>query len=331
MIRNLLVIRFSAFGDVAMTVPSLKALATQYPDIQITILSRSQYAPLFENLPSNIHFAGADLKGRHSGIKGLNLLLEEIGYKHFDAVADLHNVLRSRYLDFRFRLAGKKVAVLDKGRYEKWQLTRRWFKKLRQLPAMFERHKQVFRQLGLDYAPDVVTHHPEYHNICIAPFAAHQGKMYPIDMMEQVVKALSYDFDSSVVLLGADGKEKEILQQWADKYDNVYNLAGTDMSRQLDCIRHSNFMICMDSANMHLASMVGTPVLSIWGATHPYSGFLGYGQSIKACMQLDLPCRPCSVFGNKRCRYGDYHCLTAIKPEQIIYMANNFHLFRGQL
>ena len=65
----------------------------------------------------------------------------------------------------------------------------------------------------------------------------------------------------------------------------------------------------MDSGNMHLASLVGTRVLSIWGATHPYAGFMGFGQHESDCIQRDLNCRPCSVYGNKKCRLGDYRCM----------------------
>lgn len=78
-------------------------------------------------------------------------------------------------------------------------------------------------------------------------------------------------------------------------------------------------MISMDSANMHLASIVGTRCVSIWGATHPYAGFLGFGQSENDVVQInDLTCRPCSVFGDKECYRGDWACLEEINVQQII-------------
>jgi ADP-heptose:LPS heptosyltransferase len=77
-------------------------------------------------------------------------------------------------------------------------------------------------------------------------------------------------------------------------------------------------MVTMDSANMHLASLVATPVVSIWGATHPYAGFMGWNQSIDNAVQTDLPCRPCSIYGKKDCMRGDYACLYQIKPETIV-------------
>ena len=76
--------------------------------------------------------------------------------------------------------------------------------------------------------------------------------------------------------------------------------------------------VSMDSANMHLASLVGTRVVSIWGGTHPYAGFLGWNQKAENCIQLDMPCRPCSVYGNKSCLRSDYACLNGIAPNQIL-------------
>ena len=83
-------------------------------------------------------------------------------------------------------------------------------------------------------------------------------------------------------------------------------------------MQHLDVMVSMDSANMHLASLVATPVVSVWGATHPYAGFMGWNQKMDNAVQLNMRCRPCSIFGNKPCQRGDYACLTAIKPDVII-------------
>ena len=90
-----------------------------------------------------------------------------------------------------------------------------------------------------------------------------------------------------------------------------------DAPEELEIMRGLRVLVSMDSANMHLASLVGTRVVSIWGATHPYAGFMGIGQNEKDCVQRDLECRPCSVYGDKECKYGDYRCMD-IKPEEIV-------------
>ena len=93
--EHILVIRFSAMGDVAMTVPVVYSLAHQYPDIRITVLSRAFARPFFEDLAPNVGFMVADLKNEYKGIKGLNALYRRLAAKQFTAVADLHSVLRS--------------------------------------------------------------------------------------------------------------------------------------------------------------------------------------------------------------------------------------------
>lgn len=316
--KRLLVIRFSALGDVAMLVPLIKQLAITYPDWQITMLSRKQVAMLFQHMPANVQFVGADLKIKHNGIKGINQLLQEIQYQQFDAVADMHNVLRSKWICWRMRLIGKQISTLCKGRCQKWLLTHTSYKKA--LTPTIQRYLQVLQKLGFNFPlPSIVQGQSEQKGYGIAPFAAHKGKIYPLDKMEQVLKALSEKTGEPIYLFGAGEKEKTILEAWEEKYDNVHSLVGKyNMDEEIALMRHLRVMLTMDSANMHLASLAGTRVISIWGATHPYAGFLGWGQQLTDCVQRnDLPCRPCSIYGNKKCKYGDYRCLD-INPTMLI-------------
>lgn len=300
-----------------MLVPVVKALAKAYPEWQITVLSRKQTAALFEGAADNVRYAGADLKGRHKGIGGLNRLLHDIDYRQFDMVADMHDVLRTKYLDMRFMLAGKRVSVIRKGRLSKRRLVRTHCVD-KMLPTTIERYCSVLRRLGfaLSLQPTAPSDAPR-EGIGIAPFAAHTGKVYPIKRMEEVVRLLS-EQGEKIYLFGAGEKEKNILQDWAERYKGVESLAGRyAMDEEITRMGKLRLMVTMDSANMHLASIAGTRVLSVWGATHPAAGFLGYGQSIGDCIQRELPCRPCSIYGNKPCKYGDYRCMD-IAPKEIV-------------
>ena len=155
--------------------------------------------------------------------------------------------------------------------------------------------------------------------IGIAPFAKHRGKIYPVDDMEQVVARLSENEDYTIFLLGGRGYEEAVLEQWAFQYPRVKSLVGRySLDNELALISQLDVLLCMDSANMHFASLVGTKVISVWGATHPYAGFYGYHQDPKNAVQLDLPCRPCSVFGQKPCFRGDWACMTQITPEMVV-------------
>lgn len=305
--KRLLVIRFSALGDVAMLIPVVRALAELYPDVQITVLSQQRMADLFVGLPSNVIFHGVDLKQQ-----SLRDIVHELGM--FDLVADMHGVIRSIYISSAMSLRGAKVKTIHKGRLCKFLLTHGILRKPLKNTAL--RYIDVLQSLGLPVSPLQAPRKKGGKGIGIAPFAAHKGKMYPLEKMEKVVSLLS-ERGERVVLFG--GKEEaDILCQWAKKYTGVECLAGRmSLSEEMDRMRSLRVVLSMDSANMHLASLVGVRVVSIWGATHPYAGFLGLGQKETDCIQRDIPCRPCSTYGKRKCKYGDYRCMD-ITPEEIV-------------
>ena len=340
--KRLLVFRFSAMGDVAMTVPVLYSLAKQYPELQITVVSRAAFQAFFEQLPPNVTFFVADLHGKHKGIRGLFRLFKELLKMKFDAVADLHCVLRTFFLCSCFRLKGISIARIDKGRKEKKALIRKKNKVRKQLPSSFERYTKVFNKLGLsfDFSFTSIYGTEEVDTILfsdytgikanqkwigIAPFAKHAEKMYPLKKMEQVVEELSKVENTTIFLFGGGKEEIRQLQEWEEKYPHIINLAGKlKLNGELAAISQLDVMISMDSANMHMASLSHTPVISIWGATHPCCGFMGWKQSIDHAIQAELPCRPCSIFGNKPCISNDYACMNQITPEIIL---KKVHLF----
>lgn len=305
---RLLVIRFSALGDVAMLVPVVQALAYQYPQIEITVLSQSRMEDLFSDMPSNVIFKGVNLK-----TQTLRDIVSSLG--RFDCVADMHGVWRSLYIRTRLKMTGARVSAIRKGRWSKFVLTHGGKKK--PIKRTVLRYVDVLHRLGLTVQCQEKTFKKDGEGIGIAPFAAHRGKIYPPEKMEEVVRILS-ERKEKIVLFGNGEKEQKMLENWERKYPHVQSLAGKyTLKQELDIMRRLRVMLSMDSANMHLASLAGTRVVSVWGATHPDAGFLGFGQLKTDCVQRELPCRPCSIYGNKPCKYGDYRCME-IAPETII-------------
>ena len=327
--KKLLVIRFSALGDIAMSVPVVHDLAAQYPKLDITMLSREMARPLFEQMPKNVHFIAADLKGRHKGLLGLCRLWRDAHLTDFDYIADFHDVLRTWWLRAEGCLRRKKVAKIDKGRKGKKALTRQKNKVFVQQDTSFERYAKVLEQLGfpvkpqftkLDYSVFCETQKADNETwIGIAPFAKHEAKVYPLEKMELVIKVLNERTNTTLFLFGGGAEEDRQIEHLCSKYEHVKPAKSPQGLRgELALMGQLDVMLSMDSANMHLASLVGTRVVSIWGGTHPYAGFLGWNQNPNDCVQLDLPCRPCSVYGNKPCMRGDYACMNGITPIQII-------------
>lgn len=316
-----------------MTVPVLNQLLQQYPQLRLTIITTPAFAPIFASL-ERTNVIGLDKKGKHKGFWGIYKLFRELkSGNRFDAVADLHNVLRSIILRNLFRFSGIPIAKIDKGRKEKKELTVKENKKLFQLKTSFDRYADVFAELGfrvkLDKAKQTyfkqslpssaaTLFQPRKTYIGIAPFAKHGEKMYPVDKMLAVIQQLHSDQRYQLFLLGGGKEEIKLLNEWAEQFPGIINLAGKfSFSEELAVISNLHKMISMDSANMHLASLFGVPVVSIWGATHPFAGFYGWGQKSENAAQVDLYCRPCSVFGNKPCYRGDHACMEQL-PESLV-------------
>lgn len=337
---SVLVTRFSAMGDVAMTVPVLYSACRCYPDVRFVMVTRPAMTGIFVNAPGNLTVVGADVKNDYKGIAGLRRLTAELIAQYSpDCMLDLHCVLRTKIMGLFCRMRGVKVVTINKGRANKRALTRQRNKIMLPLDSSRARYRAVFHRAGLPvserfdglYGRDGKAATSLFDNISepkspdvkwvgIAPFAAHRGKIYPPEKMEAVVDALTRRHsDIEIFLFGGSGDEQAILEKWVEKYPRVRSLAGKKYGFQaeLALINRLDVMVSMDSANMHLAAIAGTPTISIWGATHSYCGFRGWRQSDSDMIQLPMTCRPCSVFGDKPCRRGDYLCMTAIKPDVI--------------
>ena len=339
--KNVLLIRFSAIGDVAMTVPVIDSLAKAFPEKHFTLLSNVRFAPFFAGMQGNVSFMGVDLKKDYHGFGAMLKLFFRLRKNHFDAVADLHGVLRTTALTLFFRLFFTKVRRIDKDRRSRKRLIRQKNKDLTPRLTSFERYRIVLEKLGFGFdvkfrsifgdekadlssVRDIVGD-KDCPWIGIAPFAAHKGKIYPLYLMEDVVAQL----DSACLcrqFVFAYGKERSLVEEWAQKYRSVEIIdPRLGLEGELALISNMEVMLAMDSSNMHLASITATPVVSIWGSTHPAAGFMGWGQKSDDCIQLDLSCRPCSIYGKKECIYSDYRCLTGIDPD-LVFAKVKFYL-----
>lgn len=317
-IQHIAVIRLSAMGDVAMTVPVIKAFIEQNENVKITVVSIPFYKPFFDGI-KNVSFFEVDVKNRHKGFWGLLKLYPDLKKLNIDAVADLHNVLRSKFIRKLFALNGKQVAFTDKGRKEKAALTSLENKEFKQLKSMFERHVETFNKLGFSVdlsnpnfpekailSIDILNISGEKANlkwIGIAPFAQYESKVYPHDLMQKVIDELALNSNNKIFLFGGGKKEIEILNQFSNGKQNVIVVAGKiNLKQELQLISNLDVMLSMDSGNAHIAAMLGIKVITLWGATHPFAGFSPFNQPLENCLVSDrnqYPLLPTSVYGNK--------------------------------
>jgi len=331
---HILVIRLSAMGDVAMIVPVLNALKEKYPEVKITVLTRKFFQPLFAQLP-NVEVYAVEVDGKHRGFFGLQRLFKELKRQQIDAVADLHNVLRSNVLKMFFKFSNTPFAQIDKGRPEKKALTASVNKVFCQLKSTHQRYADVFGSLGfpidlsmakalgklkLSKKVEGIIGNDSKNKIGIAPFAAFDGKMLPLELMEEVIEKLNKINAYQLCLFGGGVEEIRILDKLEAKYENAFNCAGKlSFEDELALISNLELMLSMDSGNGHLAAIFGIPIVTLWGVTHPYAGFSPFGQDPDNALFADraqYPLIPTSVYGNKMPK-GYEKAMETIAPEII--------------
>ena len=330
---HILVIRLSAMGDVAMTVPVLRALSQQHPNLKITVVSKAFLKPLFAAL-NNVHFFAADVKGKHKGIMGLHKLYKELKQLDITHIADLHNVLRSKIVRTFFAFSHQNIAVLDKGRTEKKALTSATNKVLKQLKTTHQRYADVFDELGfqtnissiqkLKKSPllkkvQKIVKEKSSPWIGIAPFAAYDTKMYPFNLMKEVIEELAKN--NRIFLFGGGQEEIDKLKVVEQDTPNCISIAGIlNLQEELNLISQLDCMVAMDSGNAHFAAMLEIPTITIWGATHPYAGFAPFNQPNGNCLLPDMkkyPLLPTSIYGNKVIE-GYEDVMQTISPKTVI-------------
>ena len=317
-------------GDVALTAPAISGMRALNPDVEIVMLTRPLFRHFFtEDDKFKLFFP--DFNDRHKGFVGIYRLFNDLRKTgKFDYVIDLHSVIRSKILGALFRLMGSSVSVIDKGRDEKRRLIKGLDK--RPLKHSVERYFEAFNKAGFQTAvtagPWIRPSEKAFEslsfkdentiNIGVAPFAKHPLKMWPERYMEKLLQLMSEGRDMKFWFFG--GKEdKEKLEALSAKTDNAYCFAGThSLDVELAAISKLNFMIAMDSSNMHMAALVSTKTVSIWCATDPTTGFGAWNQPERYSIRIpveELTCRPCTVFGKGDCRRGDFACMETLTPE----------------
>jgi ADP-heptose:LPS heptosyltransferase len=337
---RLLVIRTSAMGDVALITPVLQAMRKTYPDVELVLLTREAFKPFFRSV-NGLALFHPDLKNRHKGFSGLIRLYRDLTAQgRIDYVIDLHDVLRSKILRNIFWLSGVKVAAIDKGKSDKRSLIKGRIKT--KLKHSVDRYCDVFSVAGFPVSTgsgpwiipsleneaeaSLMTIAPGVLNIGVAPYAKHKLKMWPEEYMAQLLVMIASKHKTRFWFF-AGTEEKERLKALQEKVPDSVIVAGNfSLSEELAIMSRLDYMIAMDSSNMHMAALVGTKTISIWGGTDPKTGFGAWMQPEEYFIGIphdELDCRPCTIYGKGECRRGDHACMNWLTPERVFERFEN--------
>jgi ADP-heptose:LPS heptosyltransferase len=330
-------------GDVVLLVPVIRSFVAAYPDAEVTVVTRPKFASFFTDIERVVPFP-ADVDHTYNGVFGMRDLFKKLLKKSsYDVVLDMHDHIRTIMLRSMFKIFFTRVVVFEKGRSEKKLITRKENKVVTPLIHTVERYRRAFEKAGFPFAVQPPPYFQlkestqketdewlENNNVTknekwigIAPFAMHLSKIWPLDNYVEMMAKLIEKFPVKFFLFGGGEKEIKYFETLKQKFPSqcVIVAGQLKLKQELALMEKLDLMLCVDSSNMHLASLMGIPILSIWGGTHTAVGFGPYGKGEESIVQISreaLPCRPCSVYGREKCLRSDFACLTWITPEQIV-------------
>jgi ADP-heptose:LPS heptosyltransferase len=329
-------------GDVVLLVPVVRSFVSTFPDVEVTVVTRPKFASFFTDIDRVIPFP-ADVDHTYNGVFGMRDLFKKLLKKaSYDVVLDMHDHVRTIMLRNLFKLFAGKVITFDKGRKEKKAISRKDNKATTPLIHTVERYRLAFEKAGYSFPilpPPYFVLKETFKEettewliqkeiskdvkwIGIAPFARHTTKIWPLNNYAEVIERLIGKVQAKLFLFGAGTAEIEFFASLQQKFpSHVVTVAGElKLKQELALIEMLDLMLCVDSSNMHLAALMGIPLVSIWGGTHTDVGFGPYGRGEESIVQIsrnELTCRPCSVYGRESCLRGDFACLTWITPEEV--------------
>ncbi len=332
-------------GDVVLLVPVIRSLVAAHPDVEVTIVTRPKFASFFTGMERVVPFP-ADVDYTYNGIFGMRELFKKLLRKgHYEVVVDAHDHIRTMVLRTLFKLFGVPVVVFQKGRAEKKKFTQKEGKETKPLPHTIQRYKQAFENAGFAFkmlsppylslnetptqeAESWLSSNGIFKNekwIGIAPFAMHTTKIWPLSNYSVLIRQILEKFNAKFFLFGGGEKEIAFFNELKNEFPAHCHVVAGEMKikPELALMSKLDALVCVDSSNMHFGNLLGLPVISIWGGTHPDIGFGPLDKNQESILQIsrdELPCRPCSVYGRERCYRGDFACMTRITPEAVADM-----------
>ena len=331
---KILVIQTAFIGDAILTLPLIQALKIHYPKSSIDVVVAPRTAEIFVHHPAISNIIQYDKRGRDKGIKGLRRMRNELRTANYDLILVPHRSLRSAFLTWLLHpslsigfdtSAGRwlfKRIVRYNPSFHEIERNLSLLSSLKlpivaaELPRLYPSNQDV-QILDSIMSADKVN---SYKNIiALAPGTIWNTKRWPADRFAAVCQRVASE-NIAIVLLG--GKEDEALCRHVTEIaqrKNVFNAAGKlTLLQSAELIRRCKVLVSNDSAPMHIAVAMGTPVVAIFGATIPGFGFAPRGPRDIVVETNGLKCRPCSIHGGKTCPIKTFECMMAIDPEVVV-------------
>jgi ADP-heptose:LPS heptosyltransferase len=295
---KILVIRFSAIGDILLTFPVVAALQHKYPAAEIHFLTKPSNKAVLELLSSKVQPRFLQ--------ESLVQTATQLRRERYDLVIDLHNNLRTFLLQvLMLKGSWNRFRKLN---FQKWLFTSFKWNTLPKVHVV-ERYAQAAK-----VNPTLVTlvvNNPALDSlpsnyVAWVLGATFSTKQYPLSKLIETIERL----DMPIVLLGGD-KENTLASSLQAHFPSLISLVGkTSLAEAALVLSKAKVVVTNDTGLMHLAAFYEKPMVCIWGNTVPAFGMYPYQSAPVFHAQVsDLSCRPCSKIGHNTCPKGHFQCM----------------------
>ncbi len=307
--KKILVIRFSSFGDIILSFPLIKILKEKFPLSQIHFLTKEKYLEIVSMNP--------DINRVMLFDGSLTEMRKNISKEKFDLIIDIHKNFRSIAVSF---LNGKKIERYRKENFKKFMLVKFKINLFEKIIPVFEKYLLTikdyiklegyqFTKTDLDFDKSK-TFEDSY--VVISPASRHFTKTYPA---EKFIDYINSNGEKKYVLIGDNSdNDRSICELISSRCQNVVNLCGKLSIKELaGLIYNCEYVICNDSAILHLSEALGKKVYAIFGSTVREFGFFPQLKESKVFEVSGLKCRPCTHIGLNACPKGHFKCMRELQ------------------
>ncbi len=325
---RILLVRFSSLGDLVLLTALVDGIADVFPAHELHLATKGQYRELFD---SNQHVAKIHALPSDARFGDLIKLRSELAAERFDIIIDAHNVIRSKFL-YRTLSARRKVQ-LGKDQVRKLSLIRAGKDLYEETVPMKDRYLGLIAKLGAGI-PDVPTRldpPPEAEAVAdalfdesgltgrrvvaLAPGARWSTKRWPSRGFADITSSMS-DSGLGVLVIGTRS-EQEICRITAHTEDSLDVCGRLSLMETAAVLKRASVLVTNDSAPLHIAEAVGTPVVALFGPTVRQFGYFPLNEN-SVVLEKDLDCRPCSRNGARQCHIENRDCLDTIDSSEVL-------------
>ena len=297
---KILVIRFSAIGDILLTFPVVEALQHKYPAAEIHFLTKPSNKPVLELLSSKVYPRFLQ--------ESLIQTAKQLSVERYDLVIDLHNNLRTFLLQvLMLKGSWNRFRKLN---FQKWLFTSFKWNTLPKVHVV-ERYAQAAKvnptsvTLAVNNINLVVESLPSNYVAWVLG-ATFSTKQYPLSKLIDTIERL----DMPIILLGGE-KENALASSLQAHFPSIISLVGkTSLAEAALVLSKAKVVVTNDTGLMHLAAFYEKPMVCIWGNTVPEFGMYPFqNRPVFNAQVADLSCRPCSKIGHNTCPKGHFDCM----------------------